>query len=29
VTAPAAGRIHLLVAEEQTARQGEPIALVD
>jgi pyruvate/2-oxoglutarate dehydrogenase complex dihydrolipoamide acyltransferase (E2) component len=29
VTAPAAGRIHLLVAEEQTARQGEPIAHVD
>jgi pyruvate/2-oxoglutarate dehydrogenase complex dihydrolipoamide acyltransferase (E2) component len=29
VTAPAAGRIHLLVAEEQTARQGDAIAQVD
>jgi pyruvate/2-oxoglutarate dehydrogenase complex dihydrolipoamide acyltransferase (E2) component len=29
VTAPADGRIHLLVAEEQTARQGEAIAQLD
>ncbi len=29
VTAPAGGRIHLLVAEEQTARQGEAIARLE
>jgi pyruvate/2-oxoglutarate dehydrogenase complex dihydrolipoamide acyltransferase (E2) component len=29
VVAPAAGHIHLLVAEEQTARQGDVIAHVD
>ena len=29
VIAPAAGHIHLLVAEEQTARQGDAIAHVD
>jgi len=29
VLAPAAGRIRLLVAEDQTARQGEVIARVD
>jgi pyruvate/2-oxoglutarate dehydrogenase complex dihydrolipoamide acyltransferase (E2) component len=29
VVAPAAGRVHLLVAEEQTARQGDIIAHVD
>jgi pyruvate/2-oxoglutarate dehydrogenase complex dihydrolipoamide acyltransferase (E2) component len=29
VVAPAAGHIHLLVAEEQTARQGDVIAQVD
>jgi pyruvate/2-oxoglutarate dehydrogenase complex dihydrolipoamide acyltransferase (E2) component len=28
VTAPAAGQIHLLIAEEQTARQGDTIAQV-
>jgi pyruvate/2-oxoglutarate dehydrogenase complex dihydrolipoamide acyltransferase (E2) component len=29
VIAPTAGHIHLLVAEEQTARQGDIIARVD
>jgi pyruvate/2-oxoglutarate dehydrogenase complex dihydrolipoamide acyltransferase (E2) component len=29
VVAPAAGHIHLLVAEEQTAQQGDVIAQVD
>lgn len=29
VVAPAAGHIHLLVVEEQTARQGDVIARVD
>jgi len=29
VVAPAAGHVHLLVAEEQTARQGDVIAQVD
>jgi pyruvate/2-oxoglutarate dehydrogenase complex dihydrolipoamide acyltransferase (E2) component len=29
VVAPAAGHVHLLVAEEQTARQGDIIAHVD
>jgi pyruvate/2-oxoglutarate dehydrogenase complex dihydrolipoamide acyltransferase (E2) component len=29
VLAPAAGRVRLLVAEDQTARQGEVIARVD
>ena len=29
VLAPAAGRVRLLVAEDQTARQGEVIAWVD
>ena len=29
VLAPAAGRVRLLVAEDQTARQGELIARVD
>ena len=29
VLAPAAGRVHLLVAEDQTARQGEVIARVN
>ena len=29
VVAPAAGRVHLLVAEEQTARQGDVIARVN
>jgi pyruvate/2-oxoglutarate dehydrogenase complex dihydrolipoamide acyltransferase (E2) component len=29
VSAPAGGRIHLLVAEEQTVRQGDAIAQVD
>jgi pyruvate/2-oxoglutarate dehydrogenase complex dihydrolipoamide acyltransferase (E2) component len=29
VVAPAAGHVHLLVAEEQTARQGDVIAHVD
>jgi len=29
VLAPAAGRVHLLVGEYQTARQGEVIARVD
>jgi pyruvate/2-oxoglutarate dehydrogenase complex dihydrolipoamide acyltransferase (E2) component len=29
VVAPAAGHVHLLIAEEQTARQGDVIARVD
>lgn len=29
VVAPAAGHVHFLVAEEQTARQGDVIAHVD
>jgi pyruvate/2-oxoglutarate dehydrogenase complex dihydrolipoamide acyltransferase (E2) component len=29
VLAPAAGHVHLLVAEEQTAQQGDVIAQVD
>jgi pyruvate/2-oxoglutarate dehydrogenase complex dihydrolipoamide acyltransferase (E2) component len=29
VLAPAAGRVHLLVSEDETARQGEVIARVD
>ncbi len=29
VQAPASGRVRLLVAEEQTARQGDVIALVE
>lgn len=29
VLAPAAGQVHLLVGEDQTARQGEVIARVD
>ncbi len=29
VVAPAAGHVHLLVAEEQAARQGDVIASVD
>jgi pyruvate/2-oxoglutarate dehydrogenase complex dihydrolipoamide acyltransferase (E2) component len=29
VTAPAAGQVHLLVGEDQAARQGEVIARVD
>ena len=29
VSAPASGRIHLLVPEEQTVRQGATIARVD
>ena len=29
VLAPAGGRVHLLVSEDQTARQGEVIARVD
>ena len=29
VVAPAAGHVHLLVAEEQTSRQGDIIAHVD
>jgi len=29
VVAPAAGHVHLLVAEEQIARQGDVIAHVD
>jgi pyruvate/2-oxoglutarate dehydrogenase complex dihydrolipoamide acyltransferase (E2) component len=29
VLAPADGRVHLLVSEDQTARQGEVIARVD
>jgi pyruvate/2-oxoglutarate dehydrogenase complex dihydrolipoamide acyltransferase (E2) component len=29
VSAPAAGQIHLLVAEEQTVRQGDAIAQVE